>query len=172
MRYFVLAPTGERYGPVDLPTLTQWAAESRVYPNSKLMEEFSGSVVVASSVPGLNFPVAAPPPPAPSGYGPMAPPPPGMGTAYYPRPGYAPGMPTDNGSKDLWTAFGIAIGAPLLGCISFYGMFLAAAGVAAAWRAMQKGNKLGIVALVLNVLAVGAAFYMRFIMRYQLLRRF
>ncbi|MFI5385602.1 MAG: hypothetical protein ACHQ50_05710 [Fimbriimonadales bacterium] len=172
MRYFVLAPTGERYGPADVPTLSLWAADGRITPTSKLMEEMSGSIVAASSVPGLVFPQASPAPPAPA-YGPMQPPPPSVYQAQsnYPRPGSAflPAAAADNGSKDLLMSFGMALGAPLLGCITIYGVFLAAGGIAAAWRAIQKGQKLGILALILNIVAVGAAFYMRFILRYQLL---
>lgn len=177
MRYYVLAPTGERYGPADVPTLNQWVADGRVAPNARLMEELSGSVVAASSVPGLTFASTPIPPPSPTTYAPMSPPMPGA--AYqpptnYPRPGmaYGAGLPADNGSKDLWAAFGMAVGAPLLGFISFYGIFLAIAGVGASWRAYQKGQKLGILALVLNVLAIGGAFFMRVILRHELFRRF
>jgi hypothetical protein len=177
MRYFVLAPSGERFGPADVPTLNQWAADNRLFPESRLMEEMSGNVVAASSVPGLAFPQAAP---SPLGYGAMQPPPPmqpiqppapGTPATNYPRPGQAftPSLSSDNGVKDLWMAFGTAVGAPLLGFVTVYGIILAVAGIAASWRAIQKGQKLGILALILNIVAVGAAFYMRFILRYQMI---
>lgn len=62
-------------------------------------------------------------------------------------------------------AFGMAVAAPLVGLFMTYGMFLAVAGIAAAWRAMQRGKKWALLALILNVFALPAAFYMRFILR-------
>jgi hypothetical protein len=172
MRYYVLAPTGERYGPADISTLNEWAATNRLFPNSKLIEEMSGTVLAASAVSGLTFGQAVPPAP---GAVPMQPPAPGMPyqpqPASYPRPGYMPqaGIATDSGLKDLLIAFGIAVGAPLLAFITWYGIFVAVGGVQLAWKSYQKGQKLGILALVLNVLAIGAGIYMRFVLRYQVL---
>lgn len=174
MRYFVLAPTGERYGPAEIATLNEWAAANRLFPNSQLMEEMGGSVVIASTVPGITFGQAVPPAPAagpmqplaPGTYAPQVPPAP----SNYPR-GYTPqtGLPTDNGLKDMLFAFGICIGAPLLAFITWYGIFGAVAGVQLAWKAYQKGQKLAILALVLNVLAIFVGIYMRFVLRYQVL---
>jgi hypothetical protein len=96
----------------------------------------------------------------------MAPPAPGAG--------YTPQMMTnsDNGMKDMLFAFGIAVGAPLLAFITWYGIFGAIAGVQLAWKAYQKGQKLAILALILNVLAIFAGIYMRFFLRYQMLSRY
>jgi hypothetical protein len=173
MRYYVLAPTGERYGPADVATLNEWAATNRLSPTSKVMEEMSGNVMAASAVPGLTFGPAVPPAPmtpmqplAPGSIQPQVPPAP----ANYPRPGYAPqygGTPTDNGMKDMLLAFGICVGAPLLAFITWYGIFGAGAGVQLAWKAYKKGQKLAILALVLNVVAIFAGIYMRFVLRYQ-----
>jgi hypothetical protein len=110
-----------------------------------------------------------PPAPGVAGAGPMQPPPPGA-TSNYVRPGYAPQYGTaDTGTKELWSAFGTAVAAPIVGLLLIYGMFIAIAGIQFAWKAHQKGHKLAILALILNILALPVAFYMRFILRYQLL---
>jgi hypothetical protein len=179
MRYFVLAPDGERYGPADIPTLNEWAASNRLFGSSKLVEEMSGALVTASSVQGLVFG------PAPSAAGPMQPrapmQPPAPGApmqpiqpvapgAGYARPGQAYSATiTDDGKKDLLMAFGIAVGAPILSLILTWGIVFAAAGVQLSWKAMKKGQKLGMLALILNVIAIPVAIYMRFGLRYQFL---
>ncbi len=56
MRYFLIADDGQKYGPVDLATLNQWAAESRVLPQHQLEVETTAQRVLASTVVGLNFP--------------------------------------------------------------------------------------------------------------------
>lgn len=60
MRYFVVTPDGQRYGPADIPTLQQWVQEGRIVPSAMLEEEISGNRVQASAVPGLNFGGGAP----------------------------------------------------------------------------------------------------------------
>lgn len=54
-RYFVVMPDGNKYGPADLATLSQWASEGRINANSSLIDEMSGQTVSASSVPGLSL---------------------------------------------------------------------------------------------------------------------
>jgi hypothetical protein len=171
MRYFVLAPNGERYGPADVATLTEWANSSRLYPNSRVMEEMSGTVFDASSIPGIQFPPASPMAPPPPGT-PYVPTPPAPGMGAYPRPGYVPSIPGDNGKKEMWMAFGMALAAPVVGLLLIYGIFIAIAGVGSAWRAYQKGQSWAMLALILNVIAVPIAFYMRFILRYQLMSHY
>lgn len=100
MRYFVIGNDGQKYGPADIATLNDWVAQGRVLPTQILEEESSGSRVAAQSVPGLNFPVAAPQantPPAGQPYG-----------NYYARPGGAP-MYGDGGQKDLNQAWIFAV---------------------------------------------------------------
>ncbi len=179
MRYYVATPAGEKFGPADLALLTSWVADQRLFPHSMLEEEGSGNRVQASQVPGLTFAtaVAAPmapmaPPPPGAGYAPSAPQqpfvPPAPGEGYL-RPGYSPSaVSADSGAKEMWLAFGMAVAAPLVGLLLIYGMFIAVAGVGSAWRAYKKGQKWAMLALVLNVIAIPIAFYMRFILRYQL----
>jgi len=41
LRYFVVAPDGQRYGPASVQTLQQWAIERRLDANTTLIEEGS-----------------------------------------------------------------------------------------------------------------------------------
>lgn len=55
MRYFVVGSDGKRFGPADLPTLQEWVNQGRLTESSKMIEEGTGSFVVACDVPGLVF---------------------------------------------------------------------------------------------------------------------
>lgn len=57
--YFVLGEGGAKYGPADVDTLKQWAAENRLSPTSMLEDASTGVQVQASQVPGI-YPPAAP----------------------------------------------------------------------------------------------------------------
>jgi hypothetical protein len=57
--YFVVHPGGQRYGPADLPTLNQWAAEGRLVPDTPLIDAASGAQLFARDVSGLFFPMTA-----------------------------------------------------------------------------------------------------------------
>lgn len=65
----MVTPDGQKYGPVDLPTLQQWSQEGRVVATSVLEEEGTGNRVNASDMPGLSFgaPTATMPGPAAPG---------------------------------------------------------------------------------------------------------
>ncbi len=52
--YTVVALDGQKYGPVDLPTLNAWAADGRVVPTTTL-ESADGQRLQASQVPGIVF---------------------------------------------------------------------------------------------------------------------
>jgi hypothetical protein len=179
MRYYVLAPTGERYGPADLPTLNEWASSNRLFPTSRLMEEMSGNVVAASSVAGIGFPQASPPPP---GVGVMNPPPPG--SAYQPqpptpphqahsnyyRPGYAPtSVSAHDGKNDLWLAFGMVLLSPVLSLFCIFGFTTALVGISASWRAYQRGQRIALIPLVLNIGCLVFWGLARFVFRHWLL---
>ena len=136
MKYFVIASDGNKYGPADLATLNAWIAEGRLTP-AQMLEDELGTRTPASSVPGLNFPMAAP-------AAPQAGPAPGA-TMYQPgqqpfnqAPGYYPrgtGYVGDNGQSDLTQAyiFG-ALG--ILCCPLIFSLL----GLSAANRAEAKGN--------------------------------
>ena len=56
MQYFVHTPTGQKFGPADLFTLTAWVKEGRIMPNTKLEEANTGRQMMANQVAGLGFP--------------------------------------------------------------------------------------------------------------------
>lgn len=78
MQYYVIAPDGQRYGPADISTLNTWIAEGRLLPETQLQDAATGAVMAASTVPGLQFPMA----PGAAPQAPMATPPAG------PAPGF------------------------------------------------------------------------------------
>lgn len=57
MQYYLVDPSGQRYGPADLATLNQWAQTNRLLPTSILIHAATGQQVAASQVPGLYFPM-------------------------------------------------------------------------------------------------------------------
>jgi hypothetical protein len=65
MQYYVIGPDGSKYGPADVPTLKQWAAENRLNPDAMLEDFNTGQRVAASQVPGI-FEAGAPGAPVPS----------------------------------------------------------------------------------------------------------
>ena len=69
----------------------------------------------------------------------------------------------------MWSSFGTAVLAPIVGLLLIYGIFIAIGGVQLAWKAYQKGQRFAILALILNVIAIPVAFYMRFVLREQVL---
>jgi hypothetical protein len=76
MQYFVIAPDGQKYGPADIATLNQWAAEGRLTPTTELEDASTMTRLSAASVPGIMFPggpAAAPPGAAPGYQAPAAP---------------------------------------------------------------------------------------------------
>jgi hypothetical protein len=99
VRYFVIHPSGQRYGPANEQLLSQWASEGRLAPNSLLAEETTGRQIVAGQVPGLVFPTGQPGAPSP-GYasGPLSGPLSGQGpTIPYTLTGHNPPGPNQIG---------------------------------------------------------------------------
>ena len=98
MRYFVILPDGQKFGPADLATLNQWITENRLGPQSMLAPEDGGPNIAASMVQGLVFPGSIPQPgptqanPSAQPGQPMSAAPPGTG--YTPPPSYGPGAPS------------------------------------------------------------------------------
>ncbi len=62
-QYFVLAPDGSEYGPVDLPGLLQWLREGRVL-EATLIRRNGADPVPAETLPELAAAFSPPPPPA------------------------------------------------------------------------------------------------------------
>ncbi len=59
--YFVIGPTGDKYGPATVDVLTQWASEGRLSPDSWVEDAFSGRRLLARDVPGIILLSAQPP---------------------------------------------------------------------------------------------------------------
>ncbi len=84
MRYFVVWPDGQRFGPADLPLLQQWASENRIGPATVLIEESTNRQVQAAQLGMLTFlPQSGSATPAPMLDAPMPTSPYG---GHYPRP--------------------------------------------------------------------------------------
>ncbi|MDX2065762.1 MAG: hypothetical protein SFX74_08490 [Fimbriimonadaceae bacterium] len=156
-QYFVVMPDGQKYGPADVATLSQWAVDQRLAPHSTLENATTGEKLAASSVPGIQFG----PPTAPAA--------PSMPTANYPRPNdaqYGAPQPTypaytghANSSDDdkswLWgllcgigavvLVLWIGIGGLILGIPAFrFGL--------AAWNNGQRGK--GLFGMILGAIAI------------------
>jgi hypothetical protein len=157
MRYFVIGADGNKYGPADVATLNQWAAEGRVTPETTLEEEGSGQQMKAKFVlPGM----ASAPPTQPQA--PQQPPQsgfPGQSAPGYTPPGQSPYVRPAGSGSDGQTQ--IVIGwvcavVSLFCCPPGFGI----AAILLALNAKQKGHPgaqtLMIAAIIMMV--VGLAF--------------
>lgn len=170
--YYVIAQDGQRYGPVDLATLNQWAQDNRVVPTTTL-ESSDGQRTEASGVPGIVFPVTTVQNPpaygASGGYGtpgavqggvPGAYGAPGMGTSGYAPYPHGQGLPFgDDGKKDVTTSFILSGLTFFLGWFCGSGLIFGIMAIVYANNAKKKGHPQGnaafILALVLTILIVG-----------------
>jgi len=186
MRYFVIHPDGSRYGPVDLPTLNQWAAEGRILGSTYLEEEIGGRRILAVSLRGLNLPgqpnlgsmAQSPfpnPPSAPSapyggsmGANPHGGPQAGLGGGLgqnpqypqYPKQGYAQYphyMPVDDGSTDIKWSYCFTF-ASGLGCCCPLLAFSAIGGIYYAHSAGKKGHRGATLAMIFAIVSLITAF--------------
>lgn len=140
MKYYVLMPDGQRFGPADVDMLTQWAHEGRLNQQSMLQDELSGSTIPAGNVPGIMFPLASfQQPPAPE-YSQYNQPP----TSPYARPG-AYGNTQVGKNEVLWGWIMFALSFVCLGCIgSLIGLSLSK-------KAMDMGNPDGKAPYIANL---------------------
>ena len=91
MAYYVLGSGGAKYGPVDVGTLNQWAADGRVGPETLVEDAGSGVKTPARAVRGLKFANgAATTAPIPAA-GPAVPSAPLASQSNYVRPGQGTG---------------------------------------------------------------------------------
>lgn len=93
---------------------------------------------------------------------PKPPPPP---ASSYRRPDWEPPLFLDaetNGRRELLLAFALAIAAPVAAVFVSYGLFMGIGGVYCAVTAIQRGRRLGVLALILNVVAIVVALAVRF----------
>ncbi len=131
MRYYLIADDGQKYGPADLPTLNQWAAESRLRPDHQLEAETTGQRVQASTVQGLFFPA-----PGAAPY-----------QGYYQRPG---DVSYDDGASDLKNAWIFAVLSILQCCPVVFGVL----GIVYSNKAKQKGNPNTVGPLALSIIGL------------------
>ena len=131
MQYFVISPTGQKYGPADVQTLNTWAQEGRIASTSMFEDAASGQIIPADQVPGLLIVPATPNYQNPH--------------AQYPRGPLVSGF--DNGENDLRTAWTLAIfgiiSSFVMGlCCSFFSILnvFSILGIVYSSNAKKKGN--------------------------------
>lgn len=165
-RYFVLGQGGAKYGPADVATLNQWAAEGRIAPGTLFEEEGTGRTVHGHEVAGLfmgqrgeHFPPGSYAGPGPYGQAPTAP---GLRPEQNPYgqapqgPYYQPGVDTSS-LKGLytWSIVFTVLGMLFFCCIGLFGLIFTILGSSD----MKAGNLQGAkskltVALVIGIVSV------------------
>lgn len=167
VRYYVVWPNGQRFGPADVQTLAQWAQERRIDANTTLVEEQSLRTYRAGDlIPMPGAPPAQPYGQPPSGAGTHAPYGSPSAAPYDPlRPTYHPVPPQTFQDPPLRGSNGDLLVSYILSCLSIpclcggtVGVFLAIGGLVAASLAMKKGQPgakgaqaLAIVLIMINV---------------------
>ena len=168
MQYYVIGPDGSKYGPADIPTLKQWAAENRLNPDAVLEDFNTGQRTTAAQVQGI-FEAGAPGAPIPTmtattdaQRGQMAQqlPSGSSGPSLYDSPignrapGYYERGSTDNGSKEITLSY-------IFSAIGFIccPIVFSVLGIVYAGKAETKGNlaaggarTLGIVSLIVGII--------------------
>jgi hypothetical protein len=141
MDYFVLGADGKEYGPCDFGTLTQWARDNRLQPQSPVREVATGRSYTAAEIPGLFIPAAAP----------------------HMMPGqqsYNSQMPTMARQPNIGAALLWAFLDPTLAVVFFYflhgiGLIFAVFGIINAVRVFKAKHSLGIPALIFAIVCFG-----------------
>ena len=173
MSHYVIAPDGQKYGPVDLATLNTWIAGSRVYPQTMLEDAVTGATLPASTLPGLIFPGTAPGavpgsvPPAPNAR--PAVPPTFSSTPNHPgafHPGMRPaGVPAESGR--FWGSMALAAAGIGIAFFLGFGSFIAIGySLRMAWASKEEdAHPLGWVALgvciFFGLIAIGVRIFLR-----------
>ena len=148
MNYFVIAPDGQKYGPADVQTLNHWAQEGRVLATSMLEDAVTGTRIPATSVSGINFPLAS------------------TGAQNFQQPNYqyGPGqMYADDGSADVkkvWLFGGLAF----IPCCAFPLVFGILA-VVFATNSQKKGNPQGNTAMIFAICSLVGGLLFSFFIR-------
>ena len=135
MNYFVIAADGQKYGPADVPTLNHWAQEGRVLASSMLEDAATGQQYIATSVPGLQFPLA-------------------QTYQNYQEPGVqsprSGPIYNDNGAEDVkkvWIFGGLAF----IPCCAIVNLVFGVLAIVFASYAQRKGNPKGQTALIFAI---------------------
>lgn len=118
-RYLVEMSDSQTYGPGDLATLKEWAAQGRLHPTSTLILERTGERLRADTLPGLFPTDVAGAPPIMPGLPPSVPP---SGPQTHP-PHSAPTVPRKNNTTLIVVVAVLAVGGlcilPVLAAILF-----------------------------------------------------
>jgi len=154
-QYFVVGADGSKYGPADVPTLTQWAADNRLTPTTELENAATGSRTSANMVAGIIFPTAAaaaanPVQTAFPGTGGTASGQYSQAPSNYPRNDYSD---PNAGKTELIISFVMsAIGLLCCPCI------FSVVGIVLGNMAMKKGNPNGKTAMILGIVSLVLGF--------------
>ena len=186
MNYFVVWPDGQKFGPADLATLSQWAKEGRINDETVLEEAETGKTLKMSEVDGIDLawedPTPMPPEPSAADYEVMQavasdrP----IGDTHFEIPQEFPmssGSPYPvesyykKGKNELSTAWALIAGGfaiffiPCCGIFTFGGIAMVSVGIYNADKAMKAGEEgaktartVGIIALILQVCMIVAYF--------------
>ncbi len=128
LRYFILAPDGQPYGPADIPTINQWIAEGRILPTTLLQPEGSTMRVAASTIDGLVW---------------------GANQTFQ---AYTP-QAVSTGRLELRASWVCLAGSLVLCCLPVgFHVVAGIAGILFAVIAYRKGNQIALASLVLNLL--------------------
>lgn len=138
VKYFVVLPDGQRFGPADISLLNQWIAEGRILPNTVLEQEATGQRFMASTVPGLTLASTGPyAPPSSGGAGPTS------FAGYYRGPVAQPyGGQNDLTMAWVFSSLGMmfCLGGLACGPCAAIGIVFPILGVVYSGRALQAGN--------------------------------
>lgn len=157
MKYFVIMPDGQKFGPADVDVLTQWAHEGRINSQTMLEDAATGQRAPASSVPGIMLPLSQSMPELQIDQ-PVQTPMAGPGPSTFEQPpGYTPyqraeqyGVHPMAGQNEIiyaWVAFGLSLVA--CGCIG--SLF----GISFAKKAQKMGNPAAKAPLIANYVSLG-----------------
>jgi hypothetical protein len=160
MYYSVLDAQGNRYGPVDLPTLNQWVRDGRIVPATQILVESTQRVVPATMIPGLNLNLApghgGPLMPQPPYAGPQRPAMPPGPAPYAGGPLFNPRIDAGGGEEEykkslIYSSVG---GALAFTCVAPLGLILALAGLHFAHESHLDGHQSSRVAYAVAIIAL------------------
>lgn len=150
MRYFVIGPTGDKYGPADVAVLNQWIAEGRLFPASIVESEANGVQAPASTVPGLQFAPGVPPPSPVAAH--MVPP------TY--AGAYTPPQYENEDHKMALVGIGLGAASIVLTFVLGWGSLLCwLSGLATSWQGRKERPALAYLGIAINLAAAGLWIY-------------
>ena len=147
MEYMVEGADGKQYGPVTVEAMKDWVSQNRINPQTNVTEFASGTKMLAGAVPGLFAP--QPNPAAQTA---------AQSPFRTPMPVTAPvSMSSDAGKGELiGSIFRSILAVVLFFVLGGLGLIVGAYALYYAIQCQAKGNKYGIVAIVIAVLALAA----------------